>query len=77
MTQEFLPSVILEGVANATINLPLPVNLPGTDIQSPHFLIADGRFPIKTYIMKPYLRANNLTVPQRVFNFRLSHALSV
>ena len=41
---------------------------------SSYFLIADGGFGIKKYIMKPYIRNANLPVPQKIYNLRLSHA---
>lgn len=61
-------------LANREIHLPGEQFLPGTRTICPNFLIGDGGFPLKEYLMKPFLRNENLTVPQQVYNFRLSHA---
>nr|CAI5848937.1 unnamed protein product [Callosobruchus analis] len=39
----------------------------------PYFFVADEAFPLKQFIMRPYL-GKNLTVQQKVFNYRLSRA---
>lgn len=36
-------------------------------------IVADGEFPLKPYMMKPY-PGDNLTLAQKVFNYRLSRA---
>lgn len=36
-------------------------------------IVADNAFPLKTYLMKPY-GGNNLSLKQKVFNYRLSRA---
>ena len=41
----------------------------------PYFLVGDEIFPSTTWLMRPY--PGNLTEPQRVFNYRLSHARRV
>lgn len=38
-----------------------------------HVIVADNAFPLKTYLMKPY-GGNNLSLKQKVFNYRLSRA---
>ena len=53
---------------------PMMRALPQSNLLSPYFIIGDGIFPLKTYLMKPYVDNINLTVPNQVFNYRLSHA---
>ncbi|XP_031781075.1 putative nuclease HARBI1 [Nasonia vitripennis] len=59
---------------NNEIELPPSQPLPNTQIQSPYVLIGDGGFPLKSNLMKPFIRNGNMTIPHRVFNYRLSHA---
>ena len=42
----------------------------------PYFLVGDDAFALKTWLMKP-LPLRNMTVSQRVFNYRLSRARRV
>lgn len=41
-----------------------------------HVILGDEAFPLKEYLMKPY-RRRNLTVKERIFNYRLSRARRV
>ena len=61
-------------LANEQIHLPAEQFLPRSDVLCPFYLIGDREFPLKKYLMKPFVRNNNLTVPQQVYNYRLSHA---
>lgn len=63
-----------QALNNNEILLPEPRNLPGTNISCPFYIIGDGAFPLKQYLMKPYTRVNNLTPEEEVFNYRLSRA---
>ncbi|KAL7305619.1 hypothetical protein TKK_0002348 [Trichogramma kaykai] len=56
------------------VQLPPITYLPGSNLRSSHYFVGDGIFPLKTYLMKPFNRNINLTVPQRIFNYRLSHS---
>ena len=48
--------------------------LPGSQIMFPYFIIGDGGFPLKTYLMRPYSRGINYGNQQKIFNYRLSRA---
>lgn len=48
--------------------------LPNSDVQLPLFFIADGGFAIKNYLMTPYRQSRFMTIAQKIFNIRLSHA---
>lgn len=54
-------------------NLPPPESFPLDENKQdfPYYFSADEAFPLKTFIMRPYLRSS-LTEKQRIFNFRLS-----
>lgn len=56
------------------IDLPDPKVLPGTDIELQHYIIGDGKFPLKTYLMKPFARNIHYGAREKVFNYRLSRA---
>ena len=73
----FANSDLGQSLADSRVNLPPPAFLPQTNVMAPHYLIGDGGFPLKQYLMKPFLHSNNLTIPQRIFNYRLSHARSI
>lgn len=55
------------------LGLPPPKPLPGRQIPLPHVLVADDAFSLCPNIMKPFAK-RGLTMVQRVFNYRLSHA---
>uniref|UniRef100_A0A3B3ZN97 DDE Tnp4 domain-containing protein n=1 Tax=Periophthalmus magnuspinnatus TaxID=409849 RepID=A0A3B3ZN97_9GOBI len=48
----------------------------GSDQLSPHCIVADRAFPLKEYLMKPYLHRSPST-EQQIFNYRLSRASRV
>lgn len=55
------------------LRLPPPKALPGREMPVPYVLVADDAFALQKNIMKPYA-LRGLTMVQRVFNYRLSHA---
>jgi len=59
-----------------TLNIPEDRKLPHSDIASPYVVVADDAFALKRYLMKPYA-SRNLTVMQRVYNYRFSRARRV
>ncbi|XP_050505859.1 uncharacterized protein LOC126884104 [Diabrotica virgifera virgifera] len=69
----FKNSVFGKRLDSKTFNVPLPSEIPNTNIKFPYVFVADEAFPLKEYIMRPYAR-NNLTLKQQIFNYRLSRA---
>jgi hypothetical protein len=58
-------------------DIPSPTPLPDWDSTVlPHVLVGDEAFPLKVNLMKPF-PSRGLTLEERVFNFRLSHARRV
>lgn len=55
------------------LGLPPPQPLPGRELPVPYALVADDAFAWRPNIMKPYSQ-RNLTMVQRVYNYRLSRA---
>ena len=47
--------------------------MPQSSLPSPYVIVADDAFPMTQNIMKPY-PGKDLTVKQRIFNYRLSRA---
>lgn len=70
----FANSDLGRNLIDGQVQVPPPRALPRSNIMCHCFIIADGGFPLKTYLMKPYLRNDVMTVQQQVFNLRLSHA---
>lgn len=56
---------------------PSNADLPGTRISLPYFLIGDGGFGLRNFLMTPYTRTANITNTQKIFNYRLSRARNV
>ncbi|KAL7289182.1 hypothetical protein TKK_0017125 [Trichogramma kaykai] len=64
----FNNSDIYEGLENGEISLPQPELIPGSNVFSPYFLIGNGGFPLKHYLLKPYMQVNNITPNMQIFN---------
>ncbi|KAH7699250.1 nuclease HARBI1-like protein [Aphelenchoides avenae] len=64
------------GLDHGTLGIPGSAELPGTDLALNYFCVADAAFPLTTHIMKP-LPGNDLTVAQRIYNYRISRARRV
>lgn len=57
------------------VPVPLPKVLPrDTGSPFPHFFVADEAFPQRVNLMRPYPRAQQLSLEEKVFNYRLSRA---
>uniref|UniRef100_A0ABD2WYP2 DDE Tnp4 domain-containing protein n=1 Tax=Trichogramma kaykai TaxID=54128 RepID=A0ABD2WYP2_9HYME len=69
----FNNSDICAGLEKSEVSIPPPELLPGSEALVPYYLIGDGGFPVKQYLMKPYTRVNNMMPNMEIFNLRLSH----
>lgn len=70
----FSNSEIGENLRNNNLNLPEgKANLPGCDIQTSGFFVADDAFQLSTRIMKPY-SGKYLSNKKQIFNYRISRA---
>ncbi|XP_071499235.1 putative nuclease HARBI1 [Diadema antillarum] len=69
-------TTLKEALEAGTIGLPDPDPLPHDDRPMPYFIVADDAFALKTWLMKP-LPQRNMSVEERVFNYRLSRARRV
>lgn len=58
------------------LHLPEPAPIDGIDEDIPYFMVGDDAFPLKPTLMKPYPQLN-LTLRQRIFNYRLSRSRRV
>lgn len=64
-----------KAIKENTFQIPLPTNLPGTDIVLPHVVLRDEAFPLLNNLMKPYPRNQSLIDRSKaIFNYRLSRA---
>lgn len=57
-------------------NIPPPRAVEGVDEEIGYYLVGDDAFPLRPNLMKPYPQLN-LTLRQRVFNYRLSRCRRV
>jgi len=59
---------------NNIFNLLLPKSIVENGPQLPFVLVGDEAFALTPFMMRPYPRANNLNLEQKVFNYLLSRA---
>ncbi len=69
----FASSNLGSAINNDILNVPRPCNLGNSQIKFPFVFVADDAFPLKPCLMKPF-PGQNLTVEERIFNYRLSRA---
>ena len=67
----FNSSELLEAIEGDTLGMPPAELLPGDDRPIPYFFIGNDAFALKTWMMKPFT-THNMTVTERIFNYRLS-----
>lgn len=72
----FNRSSFVYALDSSHLNLPQPKPLPGRELPVPYVLVADDAFALRANVMKPY-NARQLTMMQRVYNYRLSRARRV
>ena len=56
-----------------SLNIPSVGELPNDGRKLPYVIVRDDAFPLKNYLMKPYLH-QHLSREKRIFNYRLSRA---
>lgn len=67
----FSNSKLGNALNNGTSDVPGSKQLPGSHISTPHVIIADSAFPLKTYMMRPYPQyRHDLTVERKIYNYR-------
>lgn len=70
----FSRSELGKAVQNQGLDLPQGIaKLPGSEIGTPCFFVADDAFQLRNNMMKPYA-GRNLSQIQKIFNYRLSRA---
>lgn len=58
-------------------NLPQPSKVGQDGPNLPYYIVGDEGFPLSKFLMRPYARCNNLSIRQKIFNYRLSRARRV
>ncbi|XP_031789011.1 uncharacterized protein LOC116417956 [Nasonia vitripennis] len=61
-------------LANDELDIPPSRPLPNTDIEMPFMFIADEIFALSKHLMKSFSKSGELTVEEKVFNYRLKRA---
>ncbi|XP_018572512.2 protein ALP1-like [Anoplophora glabripennis] len=59
------------------MKLPPPASPYGSDATLPYCIVGDEAFPLKPYLMRPYLGKTRVEHDRRVFNYRLRRARRV
>ncbi|XP_025425061.1 protein ALP1-like [Sipha flava] len=67
----FLASDLYDILDKYKNSLPRPTKIKDTEIDMPYVMLADDAYPLKEYILKPYLK-RQLTHEEMIFNYRLS-----
>lgn len=67
----FAYSQLGKALSNDTLDVPGSKQLPGSCVSTPHVIIADSAFPLKTYMMRLYPQSRqDLTVNKKIYNYR-------
>ncbi|GFT14157.1 DDE Tnp4 domain-containing protein [Trichonephila clavipes] len=69
----FRNSIFGQSLEKATLQLPFPLEIPGTTNMFPFLLIGNEAFPLKNNLMRPYPGVA-LSKDKAIFNYRLSRA---
>lgn len=74
----FKNSSLYEAInVNNRLKIPAPKPLPGRIKKVPYCIIGDDAFALSHNLMKPYPRSSNLSIKQKVFNYRICRARRV
>ncbi|XP_069821244.1 uncharacterized protein [Dendropsophus ebraccatus] len=68
-------SMIGRSLAAGSLHIPPDKSLPGSQSAPlPHVFAAGKTFPLSSHILQPYTAESDLSIPQKIFNYRLSRA---
>jgi len=70
----FASSNLAHLLDTSSLQLPSARHLDNSAIKFPYVLVGDEAFPLSSYMMRPYPRSRNLSITQKIFNYRLSRA---
>jgi hypothetical protein len=74
----FANSSLGKALRDGSLGIPEDKPLPGTNDPLPHVIVGDEAFPLRTYLLTPYARAQVRGCEQKsVFNYRLGRARRV
>jgi hypothetical protein len=65
----FNSSVLKQLLNNGQLDLPNPSDLPGSNLRTPSYFVADAAFTLSPNVMKPF-GGSNLAINKRVYNYR-------
>ncbi|KAL7297028.1 hypothetical protein TKK_0009457 [Trichogramma kaykai] len=69
----FRVSLLKKDIVTGLLELPSPSKFPNSNVESPYYLIGDGAYPLKPYLMKPYGK-RILSPEESTYNRRFSRA---
>ena len=72
----FKGCTLYDALENNVAGVPPAQPLPGEDVETNFFIVADEAFALKEYLLKPYPH-RSLAREQRIYNYRLSRARRV
>jgi len=73
----FRNSNLYKALEENLIRIPPPDVIGNNGPVLPYVIVADEAFPLKTYIMRPFPRSQQLNETRKIFNYRLSRARRV